>query len=437
MGIHIPANYQLPPDLIERNRRFLQQESDTFGLYISYDRIMYHIAHYDITASKAARELLPMVGANSSRALTGPYVREVLSKSYGVPDFKMLKDGRASFDKNVRAALLEDPETNPSARRVLELFQEFSASRYMCSYLRQYIDCGVRCKPRDFENNVMLVCRPQWSVLSTSRFSAKEPSAQNINRSVQDIITAPKGYQLVHSDSGQIEPRITYSAYIKDDLIKQLIINYDDAYFGLLHFILMTDEERERQDVTVKPITADMKAKRQRLKVLGLAGNYGSSNLSAIDPELGPLYDKYIVNHPARRAWESEVAMQVRNGVEEFAGYFGTVVRPDNAQRADMKRGTPAWRSHLIRCGINNPIQTTASELMHISIAEVRNTLRYGEHVAGYIHDAGLFYVPEDSVEERAPVFKECLAYDVEGWIPIGSDLHIGREDTPYAAPIF
>ena len=189
--------------------------------------------------------------------------------------------------------------------------------------------------------------------------------------------------------------------------------------------------------MTVKPITADMKAKRQRLKVLGLAGNYGSSNLSAIDPELGPLYDKYIVNHPARRAWESEVAMQVRNGVEEFTGYFGTVVRPDNAQRADMKRGTPAWRSHLIRCGINNPIQTTASELMHISIAEVRNTLRYGEHVAGYIHDAGLFYVPEDSVEERAPVFKECLAYDVEGWIPIGSDLHIGMEDTPYAAPIF
>ena len=168
MGIHIPANYQLPPDLIERNRRFLQQESDTFGLYISYDRIMYHIAHYDITASKAARELLPMVGASSSRALTGPYVREVLSKSYGVPDFKMLKDGRASFDKNVRAALLEDPETNPSARRVLELFQEFSASRYMCSYLRQYIDCGVRCKPRDFENNVMLVCRPQWSVVHVS-----------------------------------------------------------------------------------------------------------------------------------------------------------------------------------------------------------------------------------------------------------------------------
>ena len=99
---------------------------------------------------------------------------------------------------------------------------------------------------------------------------------QNINRDICDIYTAPKGWTMIFSDSGQIEPRITYSAYIRDDLIVKLISAYDDAYYGLLHFILLTDAEeralRNNMDsLVLHEVTDEMKEKRQRLKVLGLS----------------------------------------------------------------------------------------------------------------------------------------------------------------------
>ena len=263
---------------------------------------------------------------------------------------------------------------------------------------------------------------------------------QNINRDICDIYTAPKGWQLVFSDSGQIEPRITYSAYIRDDLIVKLITMYDDAYYGLLHFILLTDEEERNlrsnlDSIKLHEVTAEMKDKRQRLKVLGLAGNYGSSNLASIDPELGPLYEKKIVNHPARKALEAEVTAAVRNGAEFFNGYFGTRVYPDNTQK--YHKGDSSWAGHMIRCGINNPIQTTAAELMCISVMNAKRILGPKDHIGSYKHDEGMFYVRNEHVEELAPKLRECLSYAVEGWIPIGSDLHIGRKESPYVTNIF
>lgn len=442
MGIHIPYGYRLPPETVERNRRFLQQETDSFGTFISKDRVYYHIAHYSIAMRKAERAMRLAYGIGPNENITNFTVIAILQKTFGVPDFKMVMDGKLSMAAEVREALMVDPDITPDARNLVKLFDSYSAGKYMVGYLGQYTSAGMDCVNPDFENNRMIVVHPTWSVLSTSRFSASRPSVQNINRDVQDIFTAPKGYQLVHSDSGQIEPRITYSAYIRDALIHRLITVYDDAYFGLLNYILMTPSEeayaRQHLDsVEKKPVTDDMRAKRKRLKVLGLAGNYGSSNLAAIDPELGPLYEAKIVNHPARREWERQVVEQVRQGVDHFEAYFGTRVDPNNSKSADARRGSPGWKNHVIRCGINNPIQTTASELMHISLLEVQKVINYGEHVCAYIHDAGLFYIPESKVEERAPVFRNCLAYDVDGWIPIGSDLHIGREESGFATPIF
>lgn len=245
---------------------------------------------------------------------------------------------------------------------------------------------------------------------------------------------------MVFSDSGQIEPRITYSAYIRDDLIVRLITLYDDAYYGLLHFIQMSAEE-ERQSradldsIQIHEVTDAMKEKRQRLKTLGLAGNYGSSNLASIDAELGPLYEEKIVGHPARKALESRVTEAVRGGATCFHGYFGTPVYPDNTPK--YHRGGNGWAGHMVRCGINNPIQTTAAELMCISVANAKKILGPRDHIGSYKHDEGLFYVREEHVTEMAPKLQECLAYAVDQWIPIGSDLHIGRKDSPYVTNLF
>ena len=48
-----------------------------------------------------------------------------------------------------------------------------------------------------------------------------------------------------------------------------------------------------------------------------------------------------------------------------------------------------------------------------------------------------MFYVREDHVDETAPKLRECMAYNVDGWIPIGSDLVIGRKKSIHTEGIF
>lgn len=439
MSIQIPADYKLPQGTTAAMRDFLQNQTDSFGTFFNLDRILYHQARYSYLAAKDLPELRAIVGMPSLKLTERATVLYALQSKLQIPDIKLLdRDNKLSTRKDVIEALVKDPDLNEDQHRFVELYQKASAADYMARYLGQYAQLPLS-KSLDCDNNRMVIAHPKWSLLSTSRMSGSEPSVQNINRDVCDIYTSPKGWQMVFSDSGQIEPRITYSAFIRDELIKNLIIAYDDAYFGLLHYILLRPDEeqalRAGAPIVCHEITKEMKDKRQRLKVLGLAGNYGSTNLDAIDPELGPLYASKIVNHPLRRGWERQVAEEVRHGADHFYGYFGTPVYPEGAKRQSV--GDSWWHGHMVRCGLNNPIQTTASELMMISLMNVKEILQPNEHVAMYKHDEGMFYIPEDKVDDRVEVFHGMLSYHVDGWIPIGSDLHIGRKESPYVKDLF
>ena len=357
----------------------------------------------------------------------------MLTERFNVPTYKLTDKGnKLSVGKEILTNLLRDEDLSQDALEFIKMTKDLKAWSYMVSYFEQFLSLPIS-KVETFENHRMLVAHPEWSILNTSRIAASEPSVQNINRDVSDIYSCPKGYGMVFSDSGQIEPRITYSEYIRDPLIFELIKAYDDAYFGLLHFIKLDPNEEAvlRADLSklkTHEITDDLKAQRKTLKVLGLAGNYGSANLASVDPLLGPLYTRKVVEHPARKALEVNVRNNVRAGQEVFYGAFGTPVTPGETEK--YAKGSSGWFEHLVRCGINNPIQTTASELMMFSIYNAKQVLTRDCHIGYYKHDEGLFYVPEDMVEELAPKLQGCMSYQVEGWLPIGSDLHIGTKES-------
>lgn len=436
----INIDYKKMPISPEDVKTILQAETDTFGTFFNLDRILYHEARYIRAAEKSYPEFRAMAGVPNLRCTQRTDVRNIFIRRFDVPEYKVVnKEGKPSLAQEVVEDLLRDKSLGQDAHHFLTLYGDISAAEYMSSYLGQYRDLPIS-QLEDIDNQRMVIAHPQWNTLATSRFSASNPSVQNIKKDICDIYTAPRGWQMVFSDSGQIEPRITYSAYIRDELIVRLITGYDDAYYGLLHFIQLDAEtERWQRDnpdtIVLNEVTEAMKEKRQRLKVLGLAGNYGSSNLASVDAELGPLYEKKIVNHPARRSLEADVAAAVRAGAEFFYGYFGTPVYPDNTQK--YHRGDASWSGHMIRCGINNPIQTTAAELMCISVMHAKRLLGPKDHIGSYKHDEGMFYVREDHVDELAPKLRECLSYAVDGWIPIGSDLHVGRKESPHVTNIF
>lgn len=451
MAINIRVEDGLPIS-VEQARNILQHETDTFGLFLDLDRIIEYKLLYLMERKKHYDEYLKFVKEGISPTQTSK-LREWFMYTFNVPERLMLnKANKIAFDKEVRKNLM-DANISEDAKHFIVVYNSWTYTNYRLNYLKQYETLPISYCTSD-KGHRMVVANPTWNILSTSRIAAEKPSIQNIARDMKDLICCPSGWKLIRCDSGQIEPRITYSHYIKDKVIADLINLYDDAYYGLLHYCMLPEDvylnidqyvvigskEAEYVDDShvIKPqeITDEMKAGRKELKVLALAANYGSA-LAGRDPVLAKRYTDRIVNNRERKIWEDEVSRKVKSGVDIFYSAFGSKIEPEETDK--YRRGTSSWIPHLVRCGINNPIQTTASDLMICSVAKAKSILDSVEksHIAFYKHDEGAFYIHESEASIINDL-KDVTAYNVTengaAWIPIHSDLEEGQlvnEDIP------
>ena len=426
--------------------KILQRQTDEFGLFLDLDRI----GEYHMWALQRMNNATNKLNKEHSKLykFTDQEVIKYLKNNFNVDSYKFAnKESKnlyvaqtargetdytvsESLDAYVRKNLQEDNTIDEEARELVKTYDEYKNARWMVGYIPQYYNC-VPCNSLAYNGHRMVIAYPKWNPLRTNRISATEPSMQNIPRYMKDIITAPVGWKLVRADSDQIEPRITYSWFIPDELIKKLITNYGDAYAGIMHFSLMSDEEDRalREDFSKfkkMEITDDFTAKRKDFKVLTLAANYGSA-LKGVDRDIAEAYKRRIVQHPLRLQKEASVVDEVSRGVEEFYTAFGNKIVPEETTR--YKKGTRAWKPHVERCGINNPIQGTASDLMMFSLNRAMEVIRkYPDtHIAFYKHDEGAFYVPENNYDEIKESLSDITAYEVDGWIPITCELAEGQ----------
>lgn len=423
-------------------RWILEKHTARGGVFIDVDRCCDYQAYFIRLNIPDVKRWKTMAGDSELFYTEKTKFRDCLINRFGVNSELLKSRGKESVDKFVIASVLESGMISEDAKEFIELYKIISDRGQKISSLEQYITKCPLWSTESYEGHRMTIARSEWVVLATSRLGAREPSVQNLNKLFADIVTYPRGWLMIRADSGQIEPRITYSWFIPDPVLKQLIILYDDAYYAQYHYITMTKEEMDRAyanpfAIEKKPLIVE---NRQQIKRLGLAGNYGGQ-LANEDQKLAIPYKQRIVNHPGRLVWEKKVRDAVENnGQEVFYGAFGAPVRPEDNQK--YQRGTPGWNEHLIRCGINNPVQTTASELACQGIYEADKILTERGHEGSWIgyfkHDEGLYYLePRDY--KLASDLCECVSYQVEKdgqkWIPIKSDVFEGKkkgiEDVP------
>ena len=428
------------PNTIQGTRDIIQRHTDEFGVFFDYDRICEYMFYFATEHNKALKHVRELAGKPYYLTTDRDETINILVNRFGVDKTLLMdRNGKFTTDKKV----IEQVKNYYSALGgpLIEFIDEYlhaCSLRVALSSYKSYKDLPM-CRTLDRDNHRMVVAHPTWNILSTSRLSAKDPGIQTIDRNRGDIITAPKGYQLVRSDSGQIEPRIMWSYFLKDPLMKNLIIAYNDAYFAYYDFVTMSPEReaRLREDFSknfVKTeITDSMKEGRQQMKRISLAAGYGSSLPAngGFDQNLGRLYTARIVNHPLRKELEAKIRSDVYSGTQTFYGAFGSPVTPDETDKY-TKDGS-GWAEHLIRCGINNPIQTTASELMIFAVNRAENILRskgHNSHICFYKHDEGCFYLNEDAGDmDLAEELGACQSYEVTDWIPIYSEMEIGRKE--------
>jgi DNA polymerase I-like protein with 3'-5' exonuclease and polymerase domains len=430
--IHIKDRISINAD---QARYILEQHTNKMGVFIDLDRALDYQAHYIEEFKRLITPLRLLVGDQYFNPDSPADVVKALVRRFGVSENQLMDNGKVGANKRILNRLAEMNNVSSDVKSFLTLYRDVKDASYRVSYLEQYINLPLLAD-EDYKGNRMVLARPRWEVLATSRISAAEPSIQNVAREFADMITYPKGYLLLFSDSGQIEPRVTYSAYIKDPVIKHLINLYNDAYFGQLHYVMMQEDELDLGYQNPEAILKQEwdKTLRKDLKTLGLAGNYGSTNLDAVNGQLANRYSQRIVNHPSRLELEERVKAAVYGGAETFYAAFGTPITPEESTK--FTKGTPAWRNHLVRCGINNPIQGTASELMcesvYVASTILEKKARGYSAIGMYKHDEGMFYLaPQD--HGLADELAECMAYQVEKdgelWIPIYADKHIGQKE--------
>lgn len=448
MAINVRVEDGLPIT-VEQARNIIQHNTDNFGLFLDLDRLLEYDLLYLKKTAYYREEFRKFVNSDIQPSQREK-VKEWFMSAFDIPERLMLnKVNKVAFDKDVRKNLL-DANISEDAKEFIKLYNEWNYCSYRSNYFKQYKAMPVSYGVSD-KGHRMVVANPQWNILTTSRIAAEQPSVQNIARDMRDLICCPEGWKLIRCDSGQIEPRITYSHYIKDRIISSLIVLYNDAYYGMLHYCLIPENvynniseyvvEGDQEEPNYPPervihkreITEDMASGRKELKVLALAATYGSA-LVGRDPVLSKRYIERIVNHPERKKLEDAVKQQVKSGVEYFYSAFGSKIVPEETDR--YHRGMSSWRSHVERCGINNPIQTTASDLMVCSVNRANQILSSVErsHIAYYKHDEGAFYIHE-SEASIIDDLKDVTAYNVteygRPWIPIYAELEEGQLSNP------
>ena len=92
---------------IDDTIRFLQRQTDNFGLFLDLDRLMEYELNFRLNAEDARQRVLKGLGFPSYK-LTDASVMNGLLK-LGIPEYKFRnKYDKASFDKNVRAQTVAD-----------------------------------------------------------------------------------------------------------------------------------------------------------------------------------------------------------------------------------------------------------------------------------------------------------------------------------------
>ena len=432
--LSISLNEKVPS--VKETLSILTNHTQDFGYFYDYDRMREYIFLFSRKANDIERLLKSHLGCVSGKKIEDAII-EKLEQNGTIYGLIKTPGGSWSFNQESVALWLSTNETRDKEMvAIFKLYMAMKESRSAISLFEGILDKGSLMGAYSFEKRRMLRSYPVWSAQNTGRVAASNPPLQNITKSLQDIATVPYGYIKVETDSAQIEPCVVYSWQVINRLIKDLIIAYKDAYFGLLHYVNADDSFTVDNNPAFElhEITDDLRKLRDHFKTLGNAVNYGSTANENNDP-LKARYIKRIGQLPERVKMLENIKARVLAGDRIFHTAFGTPIDitagPSEHKYTD--KGSNAYLNHLIRCAVNNPIQGTAADLMRISVSRANKLLMTkapNSYILGYVHDAGKFAIREDEYDKVEEGLKEIVSYQVEDWIPIRSDYEVGRRNT-------
>lgn len=405
----------------------LRMHNQMMPQFADFDKVMMYINYFQRYCTEIGKELFDYIGVPAKKEAR-PNMVAWLERNEDTSGFFMGKEGISLSEESIASAI-ETGGLSPLAEELLDLYQKYSSARRSKTTMLGLLQNPISDHP-SCDGHRMLMLRPEWHPQNTGRVAMRHPAIQNWPRELQDVLTVPLGYVLCHTDSGQIEPRLTYSNYVTDKQIVALINLYNDAYFGVLHYCTMPESDIVSGKVDFIPmeITDELKSKRQSIKTYGNAVMYGSKSNVKNDPIKAAMI-KRIGEHPSRLKLVEERRQAIRRGEIIFRTVFGTPIDITKSPKLEGGR-YESKEDQMLKLAINNPIQGTAADLMRLSVYEANKILMNKtkkSFIISYIHDAGCFAIHEDELHKVKDEIGTVVSYQVDGWIPIHAEPEFGR----------
>lgn len=424
--IYIDKNTYIPR--VEETLETLRMHNNQMPQFVDFDKVMMYINYFQLKIKEVSKDLFFEIG-KPQRTDAASNMKGWLIRNADTSGFKMEKTGMSLSEASIEAAI-ESGTLDKKALELLDLYRKYSSytkSRgTMISLLQNPISNAPSC-----DGHRMLILNPLWVAQNTGRVGMHNPAVQNFPRQLQDIQTVPRGYIYQHTDSGQIEPRETYSHYLPDEQIRALILLYNDAYYGILHYVTMPEEYilSGRTDFVKMEITEEMKNNRKKIKTYSNAVMYGSKSNPSGDPIKAAMI-KRIGEHPLRKKWLAKLSHEINKGTTLFPTAFGTLIDISKSPKLVGDLHSENIEEQMLKLAINNPIQGTAADLMRVSVSEANKLMMNKgkkSYIINYVHDAGSFCIHEDDWDKIGDELGDIVSYQVEGWLPITAEPEVGR----------
>ncbi|MES0489598.1 MAG: DNA polymerase I [Leptospirales bacterium] len=282
------------------------------------------------------------------------------------------------------------------------------------------------------------------TIAATGRLASSEPNLQNIpikgedGAALRKAFIAPKGYSLLSLDYSQIELRIL-AHYSEDEHLVRAYENdediHDQAAYLLFHKYFNPDDNtwsetalnktQESFDASIMKKmkqTPEFVQKRSQAKVLNFSIAYGvtqyglARSLNIAQDEAKELIQQYFASFPGIKKYMDRTIAAAQT-MRYSINFFGRKRKVDNIN--DKNR---FLREAAERLAINNPIQSTAADLIKVAMLHIQNELErlnMKTKMILQIHDELLFEVPDNEKDSAFSLIQNSMENAIQLDVPL------------------
>lgn len=291
-------------------------------------------------------------------------------------------------------------------------------------------------------------------VTATGRLASSEPNLQNIpveeKNSIRHAFVSQENWQFLSLDYSQIELRILAHYSNDNSMIEAFQKNediHDLAALLIFHEKIFSDNgmrgELFREDLdTSVDFSKDGEAMkklhdhpdyakfRSQAKVMNFSISYGvtdfglSQSLHISRKEASDLIQMYFHRFPQIKNYMEEIVQTTRES-KTSVNFFGRLRSVPNivAERRPDRLAAE-------RLAINNPIQSTAADIIKLAMIEIDKTMleeKMQSRMLLQIHDELLFECPDNEVQNMKKMAKEIMENIVELKVPLVVNSAVGK----------